>query len=111
MYDLLRNVRVIDFSTWLFMPTAAAVLADWGADVIKVEDLEAGDPARGLVVGGHASSIQPMVAFANRGKRSIALDVRQEKGLDILYKLVASADVFITNLRTKATRRLRIDVD
>jgi crotonobetainyl-CoA:carnitine CoA-transferase CaiB-like acyl-CoA transferase len=111
VYDLLDGIRVIDFSTWLFGPTAGAVLADWGADVIKVEDATAPDPARGLVVGGvQTAGVAPMVEFANRGKRSIALDIGHEQGRELLHRLVASADVFITNMRTRATERLGVDV-
>lgn len=112
MYDLLQGIRVIDFSTWLFAPSAAAVLADWGADVVKVEHATAPDPARGLVVGGVETGARaPMVEFANRGKRSVALDVRTDGGRELLHRLVAGADVFVTNVRTEATGRLGIDVE
>ncbi|MCW2621144.1 MAG: L-carnitine dehydratase/bile acid-inducible protein [Frankiales bacterium] len=112
MYELLQGVRVVDFSTWLFVPSTGAILADWGADVIKIEDAHLPDPSRGLAVGGVATSgISPMVEVANRGKRSVGLDIRTEEGLQLLYRLVASADVFMTNMRTRATERLGIDVD
>ena len=111
MYDLLDGVRVIDFSSWLFLPSAGAVLADWGADVVKVEDAATPDASRGLAVGGVSTTgIAPMVEFANRGKRGVALDIRRERGRDLLYRLVASADVFMTNVRTRSTERLGIDV-
>ncbi|MCW2527396.1 MAG: fldA 4 [Pseudonocardiales bacterium] len=111
MYQLLQGVRVIDFSTWLFVPSGGAVLADWGADVIKIEDAAGPDPSRGLAVGGvNAEGIAPMVEFANRGKRSVGLDIRTEGGLELLYRLVAGADVFMTNVRTSATERIGIDV-
>jgi crotonobetainyl-CoA:carnitine CoA-transferase CaiB-like acyl-CoA transferase len=116
MYDLLSGIRVIDFSSWLLVPSAAALLAEWGADVVKVEDLLAPDPARGLVIGGAGAGpvpdgLSPMAEFGNRGKRSIALDIRTDGGRELLHRLIRDADVFMTNVRPGAVRRLGVDAD
>jgi crotonobetainyl-CoA:carnitine CoA-transferase CaiB-like acyl-CoA transferase len=111
MYDVLRGVRVVELSTWLFVPSASAVLADWGADVIKVESPVGGDPARGLVQGRQQEAdVQPFLEVANRGKRSVAIDVGTPDGVRLLYELVESADVFMTNFLPEARQRLKIDI-
>src|SRR5215510_13559870 len=77
----MAGVRVVELATWTFVPSAGAVLAEWGADVVKIEDVRTGDPSRAHVVGG----LNPedarvnrsfMVEINNRGKRSIGLDLR-----------------------------------
>src|SRR6185369_5761470 len=98
MYNILNGVRVIDCSSWVFMPSACAVLRDWGADVIKVEDPRHGDPIRGLVLGGADGEIRPSVELVNRGKRSIGLDITRSESREVLHRLVASADVFVTSM-------------
>jgi len=110
MYDILNGVRVIDCSSWIFMPSACTVLRDWGADVIKVEDPRHGDPVRGLVFGGADGAIRPSTELANRGKRSIGLDVTRAESRDILHRLVASADVFVTSMLPSVRRRYGLDV-
>jgi crotonobetainyl-CoA:carnitine CoA-transferase CaiB-like acyl-CoA transferase len=93
---------------------SGAVLAEWGAEVIKVEPPEGGDPYRGLVTAGlHKLHHGVDVHFqaTNRGKRSVAIDLKQPEGRRLLSLLVAKCDVFVTNLRGDARRRLRIDVD
>jgi len=111
MYDVLTGIRVIDLSAWVFAPSGTAILADWGADVIKIEDVEAPDPARGLRSGLDPGVLNATVEFANRGKRSLGLDIRTEGGQKALHRLIASADVFVTNMRGRAIDRLKIDVD
>jgi crotonobetainyl-CoA:carnitine CoA-transferase CaiB-like acyl-CoA transferase len=96
----MHGIRVVELAAWVAAPAAAAILADWGAEVIKVEPLE-GDPARGMVSLG-ATGINPPFEIDNRGKRSIGLDVRTPEGRDLLLRLVADADVFLTNLRPVA---------
>ena len=94
-----------------------AVLADWGADVIKVEHPETGDPQRGLVTMGiipgtkGAAGFNCLMEQPNRGKRSIGIDVANPEGLELLYKLVETADVFLTNLLPESCARLKVDVD
>jgi len=107
----LEGIKVIDFTTWVFASGCSAILGDWGADVIKIEDPDGGDPHRGLVsvMGLEVSKINFPWEVDNRNKRSLAVDLRTDKGKEIVYKLVEQGDVFITNIRTEAIRRLGID--
>jgi crotonobetainyl-CoA:carnitine CoA-transferase CaiB-like acyl-CoA transferase len=105
------GVRVVELAQWVFVPVAGALLADWGADVVHVEHIK-GDPYRGLVtqgIGSENKGVNLSMALANRGKRSIALDVQREEGLAVLHRLLESADVFLTNLRPGALARLTLD--
>jgi crotonobetainyl-CoA:carnitine CoA-transferase CaiB-like acyl-CoA transferase len=104
---LLEGYRVVELGAWVAGPGAGGVLADWGADVIKVET-EAGDPMRRLfdVLGGHKQPQSPPFDLDNRGKRSVVLDLRSDDGRAALTKLVATADVLLTNLRPDALERL-----
>jgi len=107
------GVRVVELAQWVFVPVAGALLADWGADVVRIERVE-GDPYRGLAtqgIGTDSGGVNLSVALANRGKRSIALDVRHDEGATVLHQLLASADVFLTNLRPGALMRLGLDAD
>jgi crotonobetainyl-CoA:carnitine CoA-transferase CaiB-like acyl-CoA transferase len=107
------GVRVVELAQWVFVPVAGALLADWGADVVRIERPE-GDPYRGLMtqgIGTDSGGVNLSVALANRGKRSIALDLRTEGGREILDKLLATADVFLTNFRPGALQRLGLDAD
>ncbi|HXY95238.1 MAG TPA: CoA transferase [Acidimicrobiia bacterium] len=111
MYDILRGVRVVEVCSWLFVPSAAAVLADWGAEVIKVEHPASPDPIRGLVNAETAAAVMnPNVELPNRGKRSVGLDISSPGGREILDRLVDSADVFCTNFLPSTRKRLGIDV-
>jgi len=110
----MEGVRVLEVAQFTFTPSAGAVLADWGAEVIKVEHAEAGDAQRGLKfgTGGTGSdSFQPLMEHANRGKRSIGLALESESARQVLYELARTADVFVTNFLPDARRRLRIDVE
>lgn len=114
MSGILEGVRVLEVAQWWFVPAAAAALADWGAEVIKVEHPEYGDPMRGLrtgggTLGGGARSF--MFEQPNRGKRSIGIDIKTDAGRELLYKLAAESDVFITSILPDARRRLGIDLD
>lgn len=108
------GVRVLEVAQWTFVPAAGAVLADWGADVVKVEHPRTGDSQRGLrqlgniAVGGARN---PVMEHANRGKRSIALDVSTPDGHALLMDLAHTSDVFLTNFLPDARTRLKIDVD
>src|SRR5579863_2400660 len=107
------GVRVVELAQWVFVPVAGALLADWGADVVRIERLE-GDPYRGLAtqgIGVDAEGVNLSVALANRGKRSIAVDLQQPQGLGVLHELLESADVFLTNLRPAALGRLGLDAE
>jgi len=114
MEQVLHGVRVVEVAQWWFVPAAGAVLADWGAEVIKVEHPVAGDPQRGLVTSGlvpPTGGVNFMVEQPNRGKRSVGLDLANPRGRELLDRLVETADVFLTNFLPAARRRLRIDVD
>src|SRR6201747_440634 len=103
------GVRVVEFAQWVFVPVAGALLADWGADVVRIQRPE-GDPCRGLSTQGIGTDggggVNLSIALANRGKRSVALDLRTEGGREILEKLLETADVFLTNFRPGALERL-----
>lgn len=108
-----HGLRVVELAQWVFVPVAGALLADWGADVIRIERLE-GDPYRGLAtqgIGTDSGGVNLSMALANRGKRSVALDLRKERGLEALHDLLASADVFLTSLRPGALERLGLGSD
>jgi len=114
MSGVLHGVRVVEVAQWWFVPAAGAVLADWGADVIKIEHPVSGDPQRGLVTSGlvpPTGGVNFMVEQPNRGKRSVGLDLGRPAGRDFLYRLVETADVFLTNFLPAARRRLAIEVD
>ena len=113
MEKVLEGVRVLEVAQWWFIPSAGAVLADWGAEVVKVEHPEVGDPQRGLVTSGlvPAGGFNFMWEQPNRGKKSVGIDIKTPGGLEILYKLIAQSDVFLTSFLPEARRKLRIDVD
>ncbi len=109
----LAGVRVVEVATHVFVPAAGALLAEWGAAVVKVEAPEGGDPYRGLVTaglhtlhGGH----DPYVQSANRSKRSVGIDLRHPDGRAVLGRLLAAADVFTTSLRAPTLARLGLEV-
>ncbi len=106
-----EGVRVVELAQWVFVPVAGALLADWGADVVRVERPE-GDPYRGLMtqgIGADGGGVNLSIALANRGKRSIALDLRTDGGQAVLHRLLESADVFLTSFRPGALQRLGLD--
>jgi crotonobetainyl-CoA:carnitine CoA-transferase CaiB-like acyl-CoA transferase len=114
MNGILSGVRIIEVAQWWFVPAAGGILADWGAEVLKVEHPVGGDPQRGLMTSGLIPStggVNFMVEQPNRGKRSIGIDLGHPQGLELLHRLVATADVFLTNFLPAARRRLKIDVD
>jgi crotonobetainyl-CoA:carnitine CoA-transferase CaiB-like acyl-CoA transferase len=106
-----RQLRVIELGSWLAAPSACALFADLGADVIKIEPVE-GDPLRkfpGSMRGGIAKS--PGFTLLNRHKKSVVADITTEAGRHDLDQLLASADVFVTNIRTGALARAGLDPD
>jgi crotonobetainyl-CoA:carnitine CoA-transferase CaiB-like acyl-CoA transferase len=112
MLRVLEGIRLIEVADWGFVPSCATVLADWGADVVKVEHPRTGDPLRGLVTSGlipGASGINFFMAQVGRNKRSVGIDLSKEVGRQILYRLVEKADVFLTNWLPPARERLKID--
>jgi crotonobetainyl-CoA:carnitine CoA-transferase CaiB-like acyl-CoA transferase len=114
MQKVMKGVRVLEVAQFTFVPAAGAVLADWGADVIKVEHPVHGDAQRGLGQLGIlkiGAGVNPVMEHSNRGKRSIGLDLTSADGRKVLYEIAKSADVFLTNFLPDARRRLQIDVD
>lgn len=109
----LEGVKVVDLTTYLAAPTTVRVLGEWGADCIKIESAK-GDPARtqGAVFNMPYEDDENL-AFdvANMNKRFITLNLKSEKGLEIAYKLLEEADVFVTNTRTKSLVKLGLDYD
>ncbi len=104
----LQGIKVVDFSEHGFVPSAAAALADWGADVVKIERLE-GDAMRSIIRNGlvpDADGTDYMFELVNRNKRGIALDVTTATGREVFEKLIAGADVYITNQLPRVRRKL-----
>ncbi|MFQ5666645.1 MAG: CaiB/BaiF CoA transferase family protein [Candidatus Binatia bacterium] len=114
MLKVLEGIRLIEVAEWFFVPGAGTVLADWGADVIKIEHPTRGDPLRGLISSGiipGAHGLNFFIENGSRNKRSVGLDLGADRGREVLYALVEKADVFLTNFLPAARRRLRIDAD
>lgn len=111
MYDVMDGVKVLEVAEHTFVPAASMILADWGADVIKIERTTGGgDPGRNLAIPNSGrDGLNMFFEAGNRGKRSLALDLTQEAGRAVLHRLIASADVFVTNLRADARAKLGID--
>src|ERR1700733_11330338 len=112
--EVMRGIRVLEVASWTYVPVAGAVLAEWGADVIKVEHPETGDPQRGLISSGivtGAGGVNHFIEQPNRGKRRIGLDTSTPDGLELLMMLLETADVFVTNLLPDSRQRMGIDVD
>ncbi len=108
----LDGIKVIDWTIWQQGPVSSMILADLGADVVKLEERKGGDPGRGILrAGGLDMSTMPNFYFEahNRGKRSITLDLRQPEALEIVHRLVARSDVFVQNFRPGAAARMGLD--
>ena len=107
----MEGVKVVELGVWVAGPAAGGILADWGADVIKIEP-PAGDPARmfGRMLGLDAG-VSPPFEMDNRGKRSVVLDLGTPDGKTAAFELLAAADVFITNVRPGALRRIGLDFE
>ncbi|HRE02211.1 MAG TPA: CoA transferase, partial [Ilumatobacteraceae bacterium] len=105
----MEGVKVVELGVWVAAPAACGVLADWGADVVKIEP-PAGDPARTFrrMLGGDMPT-NPVFELDNRGKRSIVIDLNTEAGRAIGMELLADADVFVTNVRADGLARLGLD--
>src|SRR5437867_3314806 len=110
MLHLLSGLRVIDCGTYIAGPAAATIMSDFGAEVIKVERPPAGDPYRLLfrLPGMPASPIDYCWVLDARNKKSLALDLGDASGREALLKLVASADVFVTNYQPQLVAKFRL---
>jgi crotonobetainyl-CoA:carnitine CoA-transferase CaiB-like acyl-CoA transferase len=109
----LEGIKVIEMGIWAFAPAAAVALADWGAEVIKIEDPATGDPMRNLEssVGARAPTKYSVYEVNNRNKRSMALNLASEKGRQIFYDMIKQSDVFVSNYRAAALERLKADYE
>ena len=107
----LSGIRVVELAMWVAGPSCSAVLGDWGADVIKLEDPNGGDPIRGAVTTRAMTDgrVVPPYELDNRNKRSVAVDLRRTEGVDFAMKIIEHADVFITSLRVDTLARMKLD--
>ena len=114
MVQVMKGVRILEVAQFTFVPVASAILADWGADVIKIEHPIRGDTQRGFV-NLERCPVDPernvMMAHPNRGKRSVGIDIAQPEGQELLYRLAKDCDVFLTNYLPAQRRKLKIDVE
>lgn len=114
MTAILDGVRILEVAEHTFVPAASAALADLGAEVIKIEHVERGDAMRGLAASGIAvmgGDIHALLEHSNRGKKSLALDLTQDEGLEILHNLIATSDVFLTNKQPSVRVKLRVGLE
>ena len=115
MTDVMRGFRILEVAEHTFVPAASALLADWGAEVIKVEHVERGDAMRGIAKSSGldllGSGVHVLLEHSNRGKQSIGLDLTTDEGLEVLHRLIATSDVFLTNKLPKVRTKLKIDLD
>ena len=114
MTKVMEGVRVIEVAQFVFVPAAGAILAEWGADVIKIEHPVRGDSQRGMrTIGGMTFDpvVNPMIQQPNRGKRSIGIDITTAEGQALVYELAKDADVFLTNYLPAARQKMKIDIE
>jgi len=107
MLTALNHIRVVEQGTFITGPCAGMMLADLGADVIKIESAGTGDPYRSFKTGFYSAHFQAY----NRNKRAIGLDLKSEKDREIFYQLIAQADVYIQNFRPGAAGRIGADYE
>lgn len=107
----MEGVRVVELGVWVAGPAAGGILADWGADVVKIEP-PAGDPARTFqrMLGGDMPN-NPVFELDNRSKKSIVIDLQTDEGRKVSYELIDKADVFVSNVRPNALARLGLDYE
>ncbi len=111
--DLLKGIRIVDLTTYAAAPGAGRMMADWGADVIKVETF-GGDPMRGFgnTMGVPATDEEnPVWELENGNKRGVAIDMKNPKGKEVMLKLIATADAFISNVRLGSLQKMGLDYE
>jgi crotonobetainyl-CoA:carnitine CoA-transferase CaiB-like acyl-CoA transferase len=111
---VMEGVRVLEVAQFTFVPAAGAILADWGADVIKVEHPVRGDTQRGFInMGGFELNPDrhPLIEHPNRGKRSVGIDISTAGGQEVLYELAKASDVFLTNYMPAVRQKNKFDVE
>src|SRR6201991_4703891 len=110
----MEGVRILEVAQFTFTPAAGAILADWGADVIKVEHPVRGDTQRGFLNMGGVK-LDPLrhtlIEHPNRGKRSVGIDLSTPEGQEVLYELAKTADVFLTNYLPQIRQKNKFDVE
>lgn len=114
MTQVMKGVRVLEVAQFTFVPAAGAILADWGADVIKIEHPVRGDTQRGFVnLGGIKTNPNrsPFVEHPNRGKRSVGVDISTPEGMEVIYELAKTADVFLTNYLPRQRQKMKFDLE
>ena len=110
----LEGIKVLDLTHMLAGPYAGMVLADLGADVVKVEPLGTGEMTRGLLSDDPNNSFKGFGAYfltLNRNKKSVSLDLKDVQGLQVFYDLVKSTDVVLNNFSAGVVKKLKIDYD
>ena len=113
-YKPLKGVKVVELSLMVASASCGRMMADWGADVIKLENTKGGDNFRKwpLSIGAPADDdFDPIFDNLNANKRAVSIDTRTKEGQEIVYRLLEDADVFLTNLRTEALRKQGLDYD
>ena len=114
MTQVMKGIRVLEVAQFTFVPAAGAILADWGADVIKIEHPQRGDTQRGFVnLGGIKvnPNRSPFMEHPNRGKRSVGVDISKPEGMAVIYELAKTADVFLTNYLPAQRQKMKFDVE
>ena len=111
MTQIFEGVRVVELAQYVFVPAAGALMADHGAEVIKIEPPVTGDPYRTLKVGDGRETAKANLSMEqnNRGKKSLAVDLKSPEGREALLRLVETADVFLTSLRPRALKSLQLE--
>lgn len=107
---LLKGIRVVELGLWVAGPAAGGIMADWGAEVVKIE-MPKGDPMRKLfgALSGSKEDRCPPFDLYNRGKKSVALDINHPEGIALVQQLVGTADVFVSNMRPQFLERIGLD--
>jgi crotonobetainyl-CoA:carnitine CoA-transferase CaiB-like acyl-CoA transferase len=114
MTQVMKGIRVLEVAQYTFVPAAGGILADWGADVIKIEHPVRGDTQRGFInMGG--MKLNParhtMIEHPNRGKRSVGVDLTTPEGIEVIYEIAKTSDVFLTNYLPGQRQKLRFDIE
>jgi crotonobetainyl-CoA:carnitine CoA-transferase CaiB-like acyl-CoA transferase len=114
MTQVMKGVRVLEVAQFTFVPAAGAILADWGADVIKIEHPLRGDTQRGFLNFGGVP-VDPLrhtlIEHPNRGKRSVGVDISKQQGIELIYEIAKTADVFLTNYLPSQRQKLKFDIE
>lgn len=114
MTQVMKGIRVLEVAQFTFVPAAGAILSDWGADVVKIEHPQRGDTQRGFVQMG-GMKINPlrhtMMEHPNRGKRSVGVDISTPQGMELIYEIARTADVFLTNYLPSQRQKMKFDIE